>query len=445
MLLFVLLIFVLINVSSGYDWCPQYHLIRGTNKYDPSGPIYYNNLWHVFEDSCGWCHYYSSDLLHWKQLSPTYFNGNQKTNTGSTTSINNNNQVVAFWGFVNQSGIIRSISNDNLLLNWTNTGIVIKPNKNITGHSNEFKDPLRPLTINGNTYIGISAGYGSNLGTLLWYKALNSNLTKFEFMGYLFNVSKTDGCIDPKTVMYNPNKSQPLKEISCADLFLMDDKFVLFASLGCTNEYWVGEIDINKNKFIPQKHSLLDFGNFYAGKTGTVSNGVNGEVRRILFGFTGWNEPTAPTQCGRSHVIPRHITLNNNNTLNFEPIDEIKSIRVGSNSNYKGSELQIILSCNMISNELPTFGNISVHLLESIDNLQYVDIGYSFENNGYFYVDQRKCCDDKNDIIQTVSFDTKKIINENGIYFNILLDRSVIESFFNRQKVITSMINPSNN
>ena len=34
--------------------------------------------------------------------------------------------------------------------------------------------------------------------------------------------------------------------------------------------------------------------------------------------------------------------------------------------------------------------------------------------------------------------------NENGINMNILVDRSIIESFGNHEIVITSMINPSN-
>ena len=128
-------------MSKGYDYCPQYHLIRGSNKYDPSGPIFYQGKWHVFEDSCAWCHYVSTDLLHWTQLANTNFDGL----TGSITAMDNG-QFAAFWPKGDQSGIVRSISNDSLLTTWTDPEFVIaKPNAD----TKNYRDPLRPLIING--------------------------------------------------------------------------------------------------------------------------------------------------------------------------------------------------------------------------------------------------------------------------------------------------------
>ena len=77
--------------------------------------------------------------------------------------------------------------------------------------------------------------------------------------------------------------------------------------------------------------------------------------------------------------------------------------------------------------ELPKDGNISINLLVSSDAEEYVSIGYSFGvdmfgKDGYFFVDHRKCCNDGNDIIQTVGFDKQMIINDKGLYFNILLE-----------------------
>eukprot|EP01084_Bolivina_argentea_P045371 83520_1 len=438
--------FFLVYTAIAYDWCPQYHLIRAKNVYDPSGPIYYNNTWHVFEDSCAWCHYYSPDLIHWQSLPKTGFTG-LTGSIGTITTQNNPPTFVAFYPKGDQTGINRAISTDNMLQKWTTTGTVINRPTNIGGSTN-FRDPLRPIEINGNLYIGVGSGVNPNgPGMVLWYKSTKSDMSEWQPLGSLFNVSKTYGCIDSKTIIYNSNASKAINAIECPDVFLMEDKYVLITGLFCTNEYWVGNIDTTSNTFNPlsdHNHALLDYGNFYAAKTGTVYNGVNGETRRILFGFSGWSEPTAPSACGRSHVIPRDIRLNNKNLLTFNPIKEIKNIRGDSNNVKIGSELQVILDCQLINNGLPNTGNVSVNVLVSSDGSEFVQIGYMFDNNGVFYVDHRKCCGDGNKIVQNVAFDSKEVLNEGGLYFNILLDRSIIESFFNQQKVITAMVNPSN-
>merc|ERR1712228_359086 len=156
-------------------------------------------------------------------------------------------------------------------------------------------------------------------------------------------------------------------------------------------------------------------------------------------------EPTAPNNCGRSHVIPRDISLSaNDNMLLFEPIKEIMTLRGDDDNVQKGSEVQIVLSCDLTKEEMPTTGNVSFNVLVSSDKREYVEIGYSFENDGYFYVDHRKCCGDNNDIVQSVAYSQDAIVEENGMNFNVLVDRSIIETFFNKQKVITAMVNPTN-
>ena len=131
--------------------------------------------------------------------------------------------------------------------------------------------------------------------------------------------------------------------------------------------------------------------------------------------------------------------------FNFSPIKEIASIRGDSDSVKKGSELQVMVICSLKGSDLPSSGNVSVNVLVSSDGAEFVQIGYGFEKGGYFYVDHGKCCpSDKSEIFQYVSWDSKEVAKEGVLNFNILLDRSVIESFLNEQKVITSMVNPAN-
>ena len=90
-------------------------------------------------------------------------------------------------------------------------------------------------------------------------------------LGSLFNVSSTLGCIDPDTIVYQPDAGMSISAIECPDVFLMGQEWVLIAGLFCSNEYWVGRVDAEKGAFEPLSsatHALLDYGNFYAAKTG---------------------------------------------------------------------------------------------------------------------------------------------------------------------------------
>lgn len=53
-----------------------------------------------------------------------------------------------------------------------------------------------------------------------------------------------------------------------------------------------------------------------------------GASRRLVFGFTGWSEPTAPTGCGRYLIMPRDLSLSADDKLVVSHIPETKVLRV---------------------------------------------------------------------------------------------------------------------
>ena len=83
----------------------------------------------------------------------------------------------------------------------------------------------------------------------------------------------------------------------CPDIFPLGDKWVLIGSLYKTNQWWVGTLAGDPPRFTPSSVGIVDYGNGYAAKTGStwVQTGAS---RRLVFGFTGWQEPTAPHNCG---------------------------------------------------------------------------------------------------------------------------------------------------
>ena len=229
--------------------------------------------------------------------------------------------------------------------------------------------------------------------------------------------------MDPDTMVYRPDAPMAISAIECPDVFLMGDEFVLIAGLFCSNEYWVGRVDAEQGVFSPLSsapHALLDYGNFYAAKTGTVALGENGS-------------------------IPRELALGTDHLLRLRPVDESERLRGADDHAVAGSELQLMLDCALTA--VPKASNVSLRVLQSADGAEFVEIGYSFTDE-CFYVDHTHCCGaaqaDAEGIVQTVAFAKAQVLSEQGLSFNVLLDRSVIESFFNEQKVITSMLTPSN-
>ncbi len=53
----------------------------------------------------------------------------------------------------------------------------------------------------------------------------------------------------------------------------------------------MGRLEGDPPRFSPEQVGVLDYGNGYAAKSGSAWV-QSGGARRLLFGFTGWQEPT---------------------------------------------------------------------------------------------------------------------------------------------------------
>lgn len=118
-----------------------------------------------------------------------------------------------------------------------------------------------------------------------------------------------------------------LPPLLVSQIFPLGNKWVLIGSLLSTNQWWVGTLSGNPPRFTPETVGIMDYGNGYAAKTGS-SFVQSGSSRRVVFGFTGWIEPTQPQYCGRYLITPRELTIGANNELQIEPIPEVARLRV---------------------------------------------------------------------------------------------------------------------
>jgi hypothetical protein len=159
------------------------------------------------------------------------------------------------------------------------------------------------------------------------FKAADNTLAKFEDAGALYTTNTTFGFVDGDIAWQPANVSANMME--CPDLFPLGDKWVLVGSLYKTNQWWVGTLAPTgpggAPRFTPDRVGILDYGNGYAAKTGTTWV-QQGSSRRLVFGFTGWSEPTAPTGCGRYLIMPRDLSVHGDE-LHVDPVPEAAVLR----------------------------------------------------------------------------------------------------------------------
>eukprot|EP00041_Stephanoeca_diplocostata_P025894 m.689101 g.689101 ORF g.689101 m.689101 type:complete len:673 (+) comp22846_c0_seq14:395-2413(+) len=366
-------------------FCPKYHPVHDKNVYDPSGPLLdYSGVWHTWEDDGGWSHWTSTDLIHWNGsfTDSTHFSGD----TGSVSPTPSG--VYAFWPILGGQGPIdigSAVSTDTTrFTTWDIRGPTIpQPTRITTG----YRDPVRAFQYNEKWWVGVGCGNNDVGAQFCLFEADDDTLQNFTDRGSLYSTNITFGTMDDNIVWQPQNSSANMME--CPDFFPLgpDGKWVLIGSLYKTNQWWVGTVTGDPPRFTPENVGIVDYGNGYAAKTGT-SMVQSGTSRRVVFGFTGWKEPTYINGCGRALVIPRELTVVGT-TLHVAPITETRVLRTHqfphrtvhttSRSDnaaiIKGSQVEVRLNC---TGTWPPSGSVALRTLATADGRSYVEIGYDF-------------------------------------------------------------------
>ena len=273
-------------------------------------------------------------------------------------------------------------------------------------------------------------------------------------MGCLLKNTHTDGFIDPQTVAWSPqNKVAAFFE--CPDVFPLGDtgKYVILASLYnwaaggyFVNSYFVGTIQ--NNQFSVESRGPLDYGQYYAARSGTGAV-QTGQSRRVLFSATGWHNPPGldlPSSCGtQMHLIPRDLRLDALNRLTFNtlnPIPELTSLHVQNTtrvqqvtaaaaaSGIAGSSVELRMNCTGAS----ASGLVGFHVLSSASHTSYVQVVYDFDKESLL-VDHTKGGGPDSKITQAAPLS----LDPSGeLELVVLLDGALIEAFANRRAVVSS-------
>jgi beta-fructofuranosidase len=171
---------------------------------------------------------------------------------------------------------------------------------------NQWRDPFL-FREAGQVYMvcggNASTGRGG-AGQVQLYRARKDDLSEWKHLGAVFQALERE--------TYN---------IECPNLFKLDGKWVLIISPHRPCEYFVGSLDIDKVKFTPETHGILDAGAAYASN---ISRDDQGRTLLWLWGRTntpqgrGWNGVM---------TMPRILSIGADGFLRQEVPPEFRALR----------------------------------------------------------------------------------------------------------------------
>ena len=303
---------------------------------DPNGLIFFQNKYHFFYQynpfeavwgTMHWGHAVSTDMIHWEYLpvalAPSEpYDNHPKGGCFSGSAIEHEGRLYLFYtgktdygdGFVQAQCM--AYSDDGIAFKKASENPVIPSPP--PGYSKEnFRDP-KVWKHDGKFYM-ICGGQKDHFAAALLYRS--TNLTDWEYVNVLAESRGELGCM-----------------WECPDFYPIGNKYVLmFSPMGLhdrTTVYLVGDMNYETGKFIHISSGEIDWGfDYYAPQSFVDATG-----RRLVIGWANawdwmpWFKDWGPTHqegwCG-SFNLPREVILRADNTLQFKPIAELKTLRCG--------------------------------------------------------------------------------------------------------------------
>ena len=312
----------------------HYHFMPQTGWLnDPNGLIYFRGKYHFFYqynpysgfwDCMHWGHAVSDDMLHWEYLplalAPSEcYDDYPKGGCFSGTAIEHDGKLfLMYTGTANgQKGVEQTqciaYSEDGIHFEKYAGNPVITAPEGISADC--FRDPK--VWCHEGIYYMVCGASRNKRGLALIYKS--TDMLHWTYLNVLAESRGEWGFM-----------------WECPDLFPMGDKYILtFSPMGSgdhTSVYLAGDFDYETGKFDWHTSQEIDWGlDYYAPQSFVAPDG-----RRIMVGWANewewmplWKD-LGPTYkegwCGFFN-LPREVRMMENGTLQFVPIEELKSLR----------------------------------------------------------------------------------------------------------------------
>lgn len=307
---------------------------------DPNGLIFFRGKYHFFYQynpydsfwgSMHWGHAVSDDLLHWDYLpvalAPSEpYDDHKEGGCFSGSAIEHDGKLFLIYtgtanygdGFVQTQCV--AYSEDGIHFEKYENNPVITAPKGYDPAN--FRDP-KVWEHEGRFYL-VCGAKKDDLAKALLYRS--DNLLEWEFVNVMAE-----------------SRGELGNMFECPDFFPIEDKYVLMFSPMGLNErtcvYLVGDMDYKTGTFYHTVMGEIDWGfDYYAPQSFLDAKG-----RRLIVGWANawdwmpfwkdWGPTYKEHWCG-SFAIPRQVRLMPDNTLQFLPVEELKSLRTEENVRY---------------------------------------------------------------------------------------------------------------
>ncbi|BCS82172.1 GH32 C-terminal domain-containing protein [Anaerocellum diazotrophicum] len=453
---------------------PQYHAMPPGNWMNEShAPIYYKGKYHLFYQfnpqgpywhQIHWGHWVSDDMVMWKNVSPALAPeaGNLDPDgcwSGSATYDRDGNPVIFYTAGNDAASPNQRIAiarpadlNDPDLVKWVKYPEPVIVQEKGIGIYGEFRDPFAWYDRESDKWyclVGSGREDGSQ-GTALVY--VSSDMYHWEYKGHLFDGDVSQykylGTVWELPVLLPIGKD---KDGNMKYIFLVTP---------CRGEakvdvyYWIGRWDKESCRFKPDhiEPRLLDLG---GGHLTAQAGFVTPDGRTVLFSIVqNFRTPQAEYESGwaQSNALPVTVSYNvYTQDIDVKPIKELEGLRAQKLADIKDKSIDE-------ANQL--IGNIKSDMLEIIlefdkpqnakkfgikvrrsprgeeETLFYYDL-----NEGAYYVDRNKSSIDPDTRCYGIQ-GGKVDLNGENVKIHIYIDRSIIESFINYKKKITTRVYP---
>ena len=305
---------------------PIYHYVNPEgNLNDPNGLCYWKGNWHLFYQAYPpedprqhWGHAISQDLIHWEDLPYAIYPSPEECCFSGSTLVEENRVIAIYHG--TKAGTMVAISHDPLLLNWeklTNQAVIKMQEKDrmLAYEQNGYAvfDPC--LWKKGEYYYSLSAGVQST-GPANEYVAADFLFKSRDLINWKFLHSFIED--DQFTLVGDDG--------ACPYFWPIGKKHILlFFSHMSGGQYLLGKYDLEKDKFISEKHGLFNFGAALPSGVHAPSACPDGKGGVIV--IFNMNPGKATNGWNQIMTLPRKLELNEKNQLKITPAGNIESLR----------------------------------------------------------------------------------------------------------------------
>lgn len=446
---------------------PLYHFVSPENRLnDPNGLCYWQGRWHLFyqgyppEDSRQhWGHAVSKDLIHWEDLPyAIYPNPEYQCYSGSAL-VEDDRVIIMYHG--TRVGNMVATSDDPLLLNWDKVG-----NKAVIPMT-ENSDDLTYLVYDPNiwekdgVYYSMSGGVAPDgpggRNVLCNYLFRSEDLENWEYLhpfieGDRFTKLGDDG--------------------ACPYFWPIGEKYLLpFYSHMSGGQYFIGDYDTDRDKFIVSDHGKFNFGAF--GPSGVHAPSATPDGKGGVICIFNMNPGKKHEGWNQIMTLPRLFSLSDEGDLLQEPAGDVESLRYDRQTvdamsiphnqeivldNISGNALEIEVEINPGNTQM-----FEINVLRSPDKQEYTRIAF-FQNRGmnkgrsYKRPRPKKVSNQIHSLLTIESSyssilpdarsrapETAPISLDKGenLKLRIFIDRSVVEVFANGKQCVAMRVYPS--